>query len=107
MADGTRIDTDFDGWQTGRGSTRISTDGRLAADAHEDCASSRNYRYDQLALETDLFLEDASHFPGGHAAGVVFPRDVDEVIEALASCEAALPIGRDLLEAFARRYLAG
>jgi D-lactate dehydrogenase (cytochrome) len=44
-------------------------------------------------LTADAFLEDAAHFPGGHAAGVVFPRDAQEVADALASCEAVLPIG--------------
>ncbi len=39
------------------------------------------------------FLEDAAHFPGGHAAGVVFPHDAAEVADALASCAAVLPIG--------------
>jgi D-lactate dehydrogenase (cytochrome) len=44
---------------------------------------------------TDLtpYLEDAAHFPGGHAAGIVFPRTVDEVAEAVASAPAVLPIG--------------
>jgi D-lactate dehydrogenase (cytochrome) len=44
-------------------------------------------------LSTDGFLEDAAHFPGGHAAGVVFPRDAADVAEAVASFPAILPIG--------------
>jgi D-lactate dehydrogenase (cytochrome) len=39
------------------------------------------------------FLEDAAHFPGGHAAGIVFPRTVEEVVEAVLSAESILPIG--------------
>jgi D-lactate dehydrogenase (cytochrome) len=39
------------------------------------------------------YLEDAAHFPGGHAAGIVFPRTVDEVVDALASAATVLPIG--------------
>jgi D-lactate dehydrogenase (cytochrome) len=42
---------------------------------------------------TDEYLEDAAHFPGGHAAGVLFPRDTQEVADALAACPAILPIG--------------
>ena len=44
---------------------------------------------------TDLtaFLEDAAHFPGGHAAGIVFPRTTDEVADAVASATSILPIG--------------
>jgi len=39
------------------------------------------------------FLEDAAHFPGGHASGVVFPRSFDEVSEAVRHADAVLPIG--------------
>jgi D-lactate dehydrogenase (cytochrome) len=42
---------------------------------------------------TDAFLEDAAHYPGGHAAGVVLPRDASEVADALARCRSALPVG--------------
>jgi D-lactate dehydrogenase (cytochrome) len=44
-------------------------------------------------LPTDDFLEDAAHFPGGHAAGIVFPRTVDDVVRAIEGAEAILPIG--------------
>lgn len=44
-------------------------------------------------LSTDGFLEDAAHYPGGHAAGVVFPHNAEEVADALRSYEAVLPIG--------------
>ena len=39
------------------------------------------------------FLEDAAHYPGGHAAGVVFPRSAEEVADTLAMAPAVLPIG--------------
>jgi len=39
------------------------------------------------------FLEDAAHYPGGHAAGVVFPRTENEVVDALRSAGTILPIG--------------
>jgi D-lactate dehydrogenase (cytochrome) len=41
----------------------------------------------------DAFLEDAAHYPGGHAAGVVFPRTPGEIADALRSAAAVLPIG--------------
>ena len=42
---------------------------------------------------TDAFLEDAAHYPGGHASGVVFPRSAAEVAGILTGAEAVLPIG--------------
>jgi len=42
---------------------------------------------------TDAFLEDAAHYPGGHARGVVFPRSATEVAAILEGAEAVLPIG--------------
>jgi len=39
------------------------------------------------------FLEDAAHFPGGHAAGVAFPRSEADVAALLRSHGAVLPIG--------------
>jgi D-lactate dehydrogenase (cytochrome) len=39
------------------------------------------------------FLEDAAHYPGGHAAGIVFPRDAAQVVEALRAATTVLPIG--------------
>jgi D-lactate dehydrogenase (cytochrome) len=41
----------------------------------------------------DGFLEDAAHFPGGHARGVVFPRSAADVADVLASEPSILPIG--------------
>jgi D-lactate dehydrogenase (cytochrome) len=39
------------------------------------------------------FLEDAAHFPGGHAVGIVLPRTVDEVADAVRAARTVLPIG--------------
>src|SRR3989338_2193256 len=39
------------------------------------------------------YLEDAAHYPGGHAAGVAFPRGTDEVAELLGEPGAVLAIG--------------
>ena len=39
------------------------------------------------------FLEDAAHYPGGHAAGVVRPRSIDEVAAYLREGSRFLPIG--------------
>ena len=44
-------------------------------------------------MDVTAFLEDAAHFPGGHAREVLFPRTVDEVAEAVAASSALLPIG--------------
>src|SRR5689334_20306773 len=39
------------------------------------------------------FLEDAAHFPGGHAAGVAAPDDELGVAAVLQSASSILPIG--------------
>src|SRR6476469_8175827 len=39
------------------------------------------------------FLEDAAHFPGGHAAGVVSPANEAEVAHVLRDAASVLPIG--------------
>jgi D-lactate dehydrogenase (cytochrome) len=39
------------------------------------------------------YLDDAAHFPGGHAAGIVFPRTIAEVAAAVASGGSVLAIG--------------
>jgi len=39
------------------------------------------------------FLEDAAHYPGGHAAGVVRPRSVEEVSALLREGKRILPVG--------------
>ena len=47
-------------------------------------------------LVTDViesFLSDAAHVPGGHAAGVAFPRNAGEVAALVASARRVLPIG--------------
>lgn len=43
--------------------------------------------------EPEGFLEDAAHYPGGYAAGVVFPRTAGEISDVLKSATALLPIG--------------
>jgi D-lactate dehydrogenase (cytochrome) len=39
------------------------------------------------------FLEDAAHYPGGHASGVVRPRSIDEVSAILRGPGPILPVG--------------
>ena len=39
------------------------------------------------------YLEDAAHFPGGHATGFVAPATETQVVEVLRTCSAVLPIG--------------
>jgi D-lactate dehydrogenase (cytochrome) len=39
------------------------------------------------------FLTDSAHFAGGHAAGMVFARSVETVVEAVLSNRSVLPIG--------------
>jgi D-lactate dehydrogenase (cytochrome) len=41
----------------------------------------------------DAFLEDAAHYPGGHASGIVFPGSVQELAEILPQVASALPVG--------------
>ena len=43
--------------------------------------------------EADSFLEDAAHYPGGHAEGVLRPRSIDEVSACLRRGGRMLPIG--------------
>jgi D-lactate dehydrogenase (cytochrome) len=43
--------------------------------------------------QPDAFLEDAAHYPGGHAVGVVFPRTAAEIADTLKSATSVLPIG--------------
>lgn len=43
--------------------------------------------------DVTAFLEDAAHFPGGHAREVVFPRTTEEVADAVAAHSTILPIG--------------
>lgn len=51
-----------------------------------------------IPLETDpdlvaRFLEDAAHYPGGRAAGVLRPRNVEEVSTCLRERRRILPVG--------------
>lgn len=48
---------------------------------------------DDSRLPTVDWLEDAAHFPGGHAAGIVFPRTAADVVDVLVSAASVLPIG--------------
>jgi D-lactate dehydrogenase (cytochrome) len=46
-----------------------------------------------MADDLHSFLEDAAHYPGGHAAGVVFPRNTSEVVDAVVAAPAVLAVG--------------
>ncbi len=48
---------------------------------------------DDGRLPTDDWLIDAAHFPGGHAAGIVFPRTTADVVDVLARSASVLPVG--------------
>ena len=52
------------------------------------------------------FLEDAAHYPGGHATGVVFPRNEAQLARALQEAVAVLP-GRRAVVADRRRDAEG
>ena len=39
------------------------------------------------------YLEDAAHYPGGHARAVAFPRDESELASVLCAAPTVLPIG--------------
>jgi D-lactate dehydrogenase (cytochrome) len=43
--------------------------------------------------EISRWLEDAAHFPGGHAVGIVFPRSENDVAMVLRKHRSVLPIG--------------
>ena len=43
--------------------------------------------------DVTAFLEDAAHFPGGHARDVLFPRTTDDVANAVTDCDEILAIG--------------
>ncbi len=44
-------------------------------------------------LPTDDWLVDAANYPGGHAAGLVFPRTTADVVDILASSATVLAVG--------------
>ena len=48
---------------------------------------------DDCRLPTADYLVDAAHFPGGHAAGIVFPRSTADVVDVLATSASVLPVG--------------
>lgn len=39
------------------------------------------------------FLEDAAHYPGGHASGVLRPRSIDELSACVRDCRRVLAVG--------------
>ncbi len=56
------------------------------------------FSHERASLVTDpdrvrSFLEDAAHFPGGHATAVAFPQTEAEVAAVLGASAAVLPIG--------------
>jgi D-lactate dehydrogenase (cytochrome) len=46
-----------------------------------------------MFTDVSSYLEDAAHFPGGHAAGVVFRRSTADVADAVRSARTVLAIG--------------
>jgi D-lactate dehydrogenase (cytochrome) len=45
------------------------------------------------ASDPAAYLEDAAHYPGGHASGVVRPRSIDEIASILRNPGRILPVG--------------
>jgi D-lactate dehydrogenase (cytochrome) len=61
-------------------------------------ATARRPRPAAIELETDpdliaQYLEDAAHYPGGHAVAIARPRDVDEVAAVVRQAGRILPVG--------------
>jgi D-lactate dehydrogenase (cytochrome) len=61
-------------------------------------AIARAPRAATIEFETDpdllaRYLEDAAHYPGGHAQAVARPRDVDEVAAVVKRASHVLPVG--------------
>jgi D-lactate dehydrogenase (cytochrome) len=50
-------------------------------------------RVDDDPAVVSAFLSDAAHVPGGHAAGVTFPRNEGEVAAAVSRAARVLPVG--------------
>jgi D-lactate dehydrogenase (cytochrome) len=48
---------------------------------------------DDTRLPTADYLSDAANFPGGHAAGIVFPRTTPDVVDAVTTSASLLPVG--------------
>jgi D-lactate dehydrogenase (cytochrome) len=48
-----------------------------------------------LAVSPDLsaYLEDAAHYPGGHASGLLLPRSIEDVASALRTGDRILAVG--------------
>src|SRR5258708_4851232 len=50
----------------------------------------------RIATDPDVlasFLEDAAHFPGGHASGIALPSSESEVASLVRAASSVLPIG--------------
>ena len=61
--------------------TRAARGVAIAADVSRDLASVATH------------LEDAAHYPGGHAAGIAHPRTEADISHILRTCARVLPIG--------------
>ena len=46
-----------------------------------------------MAADVSAYLEDAAHYPGGHASGLLLPRSIDEVVAALRTGDRILAVG--------------
>lgn len=44
-------------------------------------------------MDTDKYLSDAAHFPGGHAAGIAVPRTTSEIPDIVTGAKTVLTIG--------------
>lgn len=64
---------------------------RIATRPPRGTAAALPVNTDPEALRS--FLEDAAHYPGGHAAGVVFPRTEADVAAIVRAHPRVLPIG--------------
>src|SRR5262245_42948448 len=64
---------------------------RIQARAPLGAASALSVQRDPDVL--GAFLEDAAHYPGGHAAGLVVATSEADVARALQASTAVLPIG--------------
>jgi D-lactate dehydrogenase (cytochrome) len=67
----------------------VTSDSRLTGDQR----LRRTIVTSDSGLTTSDFLEDSSRLPGGHAAGVLFPRGTQDVVDIVTAHSAILPIG--------------
>jgi D-lactate dehydrogenase (cytochrome) len=66
---------------------------RAAAPPGADVSTPATPRIDRDPAVVSAFLSDAAHVPGGHAAGVTFPRTEADVAAAIRSATRVLPVG--------------